>query len=183
MMRKRQHFIGGLLVVIAFVLGGAWQFQRLNRGVTTKPVVEQIVQPHQWSGSRKAQFKMLAATQRTVTDGKEVTLHLFMQSIKPANYGFHANNLNMIENMWLNIPYSISNQSRGMQHPDGRYYTEREWQQPTIKDVTLRFLVIPNSYRQRQQSARFSFLVPERSDQFVKYSVLLNLGHDGSVLA
>ncbi len=164
-------------------MGGAWQFHHVNRHVILKPVVEQRVYPWRWGGSQKAPFKVLTASQRTVADGKEVTIHLLLGNLQLANYGFHAKNLNLIEDMWLNIPYGISNQSRGMQHPNGRYYTEKELHRSTNKDVTLRFSVIPNSYRYRLQPARFSFLVPERPNQFVKYSVMLDLTHDGSVLA
>lgn len=182
MKRQFERLVGGTLLIMVVVLVGAWQFHRVNRGVTAQPVVEQIVSPQQWHHSAKVSFKVLAASQQTVSGGKEVMVHLLLRSWQPANYGFHANNLNMIENMWLNIPYGISNQSRGMQRPNGRYYTQRELQRPTIKDVTLRFPVIPDSYQQRLQPARFSFLVPERPDQFVKYSVLLDLNHNGSVL-
>lgn len=180
---KRQYYTWVLLLVMGIILGGTWQFHRVNRGVTPKPVMEQRVYPQRWSSSQKAPFKVLAASQRTVPDGKEVTIHLLLGKLQLANYGFHSKNLNLIEDMWLNIPYGISNQSRGMQHPNGRYYTEKELHQSTNKDVTLRFSVIPNSYRYRLQPARFSFLVPERPDQFVKYSVMLDLTHDGSVLA
>ncbi|WP_061777390.1 hypothetical protein [Levilactobacillus senmaizukei] len=158
-----------MLVVVV----GGWRYHQVNAHIPQHPVEERFFQQQRWVEGRTVRFKIQQVKQRIRADVVAVTIHLFIEQKQPAHYGLKAGNFNLVENAWLNVPYMISNPASSMRHPSGKVFTDREKAAKGIKDAWLTFTVPKISYEQRLQPVRFSFLVPEQPQQFIKYSLYL----------
>jgi len=167
-----------LLIILALLflsIGSAWQYRRVNQKVKQPLVVEKIFHQGEWVTDQNVRFKVTQIEHQSATTEKRVKVHLQIQQLGAYRYGLKSGNANLAENMWLNIPYAISNQSRGLTHPSGQLFTDQELHSPGLKSGFLAFTVPDESYRARLQEARFSFLLSQSSGQFFKYSLLLHL--------
>jgi len=101
----------------------------------------------------------------------EVTVSLLNK--KKNNYGFKKNNLNFIENMFLNIPYSISIPAMHIKNSDGTLFKLEDVQLSKSQKFTIYFKTPIENYRQRKEPVYFNFLIPEKNNRFTNYYVLL----------
>ena len=161
----------GLIALIG--IGGAFRYHQVNANTKQKGVTHEVfIKEGQLVHAKNVDFTVNKARVLKNKDQVTVPVTISIQQKGSANYGQKKNNFNYLENVWLNIPYGISNQTDTIFDKSNKRIAHAENLLAAEQPVTMHFSTNRANYDQRDQKMRFSFLVPS-SDHYVKYSLLL----------
>ncbi|EPC53447.1 hypothetical protein Lpp7_05135, partial [Lacticaseibacillus paracasei subsp. paracasei Lpp7] len=100
----------GLIALIG--IGGAFRYHQVNANTKQKGVTHEVfIKEGQLVHAKNVDFTVNKARVLKNKDQVTVPVTISIQQKGSANYGQKKNNFNYLENVWLNIPYGISNQT------------------------------------------------------------------------
>lgn len=177
-MKKRNLTIYSLIILAALSLIslGVWQYTRINSG-SKHPVSEKIFSQNKWVNAPQVRFKVLKVVTSTSADEKRATVTMQIKQLAPGNYGAIKGNSNILNSIWINVPYGFSNMSQWMKHVNGTRYTIKELNDGKSKIAKFYFTTPSFNYKYRNAPARLSILIPDNDKfkHFTKYSMLVDL--------
>ncbi|ARN91806.1 hypothetical protein AZI11_02215 [Levilactobacillus brevis] len=166
----------GIFLIFAIFLGfGIKQYVAVN-SQGQEAVIEKFFDRNQWVRAENVKFKVLKVENHSTTREKRIKVFLRIQQDPRVNIGGIKGNVNIADASWLNIPYSISNPSETVRKVSGHPFTEQELKNSKEKIMVLDFDSPVDNYKQRQRTARVSFLlVDDQTKKMIKYSLPVNL--------
>jgi len=164
------------LVILSLIGLGVWQYTRINSG-SKHPVSEKMFSRNEWVNAPQVRFKILKVVTSTGVDEKRATVTMRIRQLAPGNYGAIKGNSNILNSIWINIPYGFSNMSHWMKNADGSPYTLKELDDGKDKIAKFYFTTPAFNYKYRDAPARLSILIPDNNkfDHYTKYSMLVDL--------
>lgn len=148
------------------------RYHAVNANVVNNGHIEEVlIQKNQEVHAYHEDFKITQVSVTKQNDEVKVKLQMQLHKTGQSNYGFHKNNPNFGENMWLNVPYSIAVPAK-VTTIDNKRLSYKQLLNRT--DITVNVLMSApmQMYNRANKKARFSFLVPTNRS-YVKYSLLL----------
>ncbi|MFC6164163.1 hypothetical protein ACFP3T_05705 [Lactiplantibacillus dongliensis] len=158
------------LLGVGFVV----RYRMVNRNYHRQTVKEVIVKQGELVKDKTVHFKILSAETKLTATEAFASVRISVNQIGPGNYGFKHDYPYYDENMWFNIPYGYYSVAKGAEKPHGGLLNMAEMERPGTRMIVMNFRTPIDNYRGRNGTSRFSFLVPQDSNRFIKYSYLLN---------
>ncbi|WP_407887536.1 hypothetical protein [Levilactobacillus sp. N40-8-2] len=177
-MKKRNLTLYSLviLVFLGAISLGVWQYTRINSG-SKHPVSEKLFSQNKWVNAPQVRFKVLKVVTATGAAEKRATVTMRIKQLAPGNYGAMKGNSNILNSIWINIPYGFSNMSPWMKNTDGTRFTLKELDNGKDQVAKFYFTTPSFNYKYRDAPARLSILIPDNAkfDHYTKYSMLVDL--------
>ncbi|MCT4487832.1 hypothetical protein [Levilactobacillus parabrevis] len=177
-MKKHNLTLYGLviLVFLSLIGAGVWQYTRINSG-SKHPVSEKIFSQNKWVNAPQVRFKVLKVVTSTGADEKRAAVTMRIKQLAPGNYGAIKGNSNILNSIWINIPYGFSNMSQWMKNANGTRYTMKELNDGKSKIAKFYFTTPSFNYKYRTAPARLSILIPDNDkfEHYTKYSMFIDL--------
>lgn len=108
---------------------------------------------------------------------KRAAVTMRIKQLAPGNYGAIKGNSNILNSIWINIPYGFSNMSQWMKNANGTRYTMKELNDGKSKIAKFYFTTPSFNYKYRTAPARLSILIPDNDkfEHYTKYSMFIDL--------
>ncbi|ARY92621.1 MULTISPECIES: hypothetical protein [Lacticaseibacillus] len=173
MRTKHKLWLIIFLILIIVMSIGIFRYHKVNANPKSLGVTKEVfINQNQLIHAKNVDFMICSAHVSKSKGQIMVPVELTIKQTGSANYGYKKNNPNFLENMWLNIPYSISTATADVTDKDNQRIHKTKHLLAAKQPITLHFMTTQANYALRNQKMRFSFLVPV-SNHYVKYSLLL----------
>lgn len=173
MRTKHKLWMMTFLALILVMSIGIFRYHEVNANPKSLGVTKEVfIHENQLIHAMNVDFMIRSAHVSKSKGQIMVPVELTIEQTGSANYGYKKNNPNFLENMWLNIPYSISTATADFTDKDNQRIHKTEHLLAAKQPITLHFTTTQANYALRNQKMRFSFLVPA-ANHYVKYSLLL----------
>ncbi|WEV50617.1 hypothetical protein OZX69_06605 [Lactobacillus sp. ESL0731] len=164
-----------VLFIIIVGLIGYFRYQQINAHPVERGVIqERFFKQNELVHAHAVEFVVHHTKLTQTKNDVSAQINLSLKQTGTANYGQKHHDPDFRDNMYLNVPYGISNQCDYLLNQNGKRvgynYLKKHLQEK--QKYTLYFSVPRETYDQRSAKTRFSFLIPVQ-DHYVKYSLLL----------
>lgn len=163
-----------LLLLGVFSFLSAQKYQKLNKIYQKGPVVsEKKIVEKQLIKLENLEFVVEDSVIRQEDETYYGDITLSIINKKKNNYGFKKQNVNVMENMFLTIPYSIAIPAIHVENVDGTMFHLADVKLNQRQTMKIHFKTDIKNYQQRNESSYFSFLMPEKDNKFTNYVLVL----------
>lgn len=161
-----------LLLVFSFVL--ARKYQEINKTYQKAPVIsEKAIVEKELIKLENLEFVVEDSVIKRDEEFFWGDITLSMINKKESRYGFKKDNINVMENMFLTIPYSIAIPAIHVENLDGTIFHLADVKLNQHQTIKIHFQTDIKNYQRRNGSSYFSFLMPEKDNKFTNYVLSL----------
>ncbi|TSO26695.1 hypothetical protein [Lactobacillus sp. LL6] len=169
----KNKIIAIISLILFFGVGVVFVKKYTEVNANNIKVTEKVIHKNQLIHAHNINFKVLNTSVQKNNDEIELRVKMYLHQYGKLDFGQKTNNPNYIENMWLEVPYSLSNPVVKVYDKNDKDVTYLKKLLHAKQPVTV-VATLPNKeYYSAEKKPRFTFIVPNGKN-YTKYSLLLS---------